>query len=253
MGSFANSLFTILLGWLQSVVSAVWLALTSEKDNTFLVWIGNHWILIAGILCITGMVVDLCVYFARWKPYRVWKSFVSGSRPMKNRKEIDEWKPDSNPVFTGRVSGKYEREETVEKTANTVKTTAEQPDLSQWIPDEISEERRKDSSAPSAGSVTVTNAGYVVPADSPYRRPAGRISYPDKRVPENETNDSGKNQEAALISSRRRRKISIGELFSNPEEELKSFDAPQHIIDSRKAYHNPVYPRGWKKEEEDGK
>ena len=29
-------------------------------------------------------------------------------------------------------------------------------------------------------------------------------------------------------------------------------DVPQHVIDSRKAYRDPVYPRGWKKSEEEG-
>ena len=61
MGSFANTLFTILLGWLQGAVSAVWSAFTSEKGNGFLTWIGDHWILLAGILCIIGLVADLGV------------------------------------------------------------------------------------------------------------------------------------------------------------------------------------------------
>ena len=77
MGSFANSLFKIMLGWLQTAVSAVWSAFTSENGSSVFNWIGKHWILLAGILCAVGLVTDLCVYIFRWKPYKVWKSFFS--------------------------------------------------------------------------------------------------------------------------------------------------------------------------------
>ena len=39
-------------------------------------------------------------------------------------------------------------------------------------------------------------------------------------------------------------------LIYDPEEELRQFDPPQQIIDSRKAYRDPVYPRGWEKSED---
>ena len=51
----------------------------------------------------------------------------------------------------------------------------------------------------------------------------------------------------------RRRRLNVSDLFSNPEEELYDFEAPQQLIDSRKAYHDPVYPRGWKKSEDSAK
>ena len=40
-------------------------------------------------------------------------------------------------------------------------------------------------------------------------------------------------------------------VISDPEEELHPFEAPQNVINSQKAYHEPVYPRGWKKSEEE--
>ena len=40
-------------------------------------WIGQHWIVLAAILCIIGLVVDLSVYIIRWKPFRVWRSFFN--------------------------------------------------------------------------------------------------------------------------------------------------------------------------------
>ena len=38
--------------------------------------------------------------------------------------------------------------------------------------------------------------------------------------------------------------------FADPEEELKQIDAPQDIIDMNRAYRQPVYPRGWKRNED---
>ena len=100
---------------------------------------------------------------------------------------------------------------------------------------------------PAGRPATVTNAGYVVPADSPYRRPEQR--GPDTVRPVQEQEES---EGTVSLTPRRRRRISVSELFSDPEEEMKEFDAPQQIIDSRRAYRDPVYPSGWKKNGEDG-
>ena len=90
MGSFANSLFTILLGWLQGAVSAVWNAFTTENGNSFFTWIGKNWLLIAGVLCLTGLAADLCVYLFRWKPYKVWKSFFRRERENEEPEQEEE-------------------------------------------------------------------------------------------------------------------------------------------------------------------
>jgi hypothetical protein len=75
MGSFANTLFRVMLGWLQGIISAVWSAFTSEKGGSLLTWVGKHWIPIAAVLCIIGLVSDLGVYIVRWNPYKGWKCF----------------------------------------------------------------------------------------------------------------------------------------------------------------------------------
>ena len=80
MGSFANSLFKILLGWLQGIVSAVWTAFTNENGNLLFTLIGRNWILIAAILCLIGLVSDLFIYILRWKPFKVWRSFFAGNK-----------------------------------------------------------------------------------------------------------------------------------------------------------------------------
>ena len=166
MGSFANTLFTILLGWLQGAVSAVWSAFTSEKGNGFLTWIGDHWILLAGILCIIGLAADLGVYLMRWKPLKVWKSFLFRNRDEDGEPEVRR-KPAPAPKAYQRTFSRPAEETVPEPAAEKRQERYEAPDLSQWE-EEPSAEQPEIQEQPAM----VTGAGYVVPADSPYRRPA---------------------------------------------------------------------------------
>ena len=112
MGSFANSLFTIMIGWLQNVVYSIWNAFSSEQNGSFLKWIGRHWIIVAAILCAAGLIIDFTVYMVRWKPFKVWRSFFS----RRNRKEPqaqDEYDPPAaNQPFPQADPG-FDADETV--------------------------------------------------------------------------------------------------------------------------------------------
>ena len=70
MGSFANALFTMLLGWMQGAVSTVWNAFTTDNSNSFLFWVGRHWLIIAGFLCVFGLTLDLIVFLLRRRDRR---------------------------------------------------------------------------------------------------------------------------------------------------------------------------------------
>ena len=133
--------------------------------------------------------------------------------------------------------------------------TDQAPDFSQWET-ELKETEQESSLQPEQKSVSVTSAGYVVPEDSPYRRPVNKISAersPETEKGQNDFPENRKSREEPLpIMPRRRKRINVTELFADPEEEIRQFDAPQHVIDSNKAYRDPVYPRGWKKSEDDG-
>ncbi len=76
MGSLANSIFRLMLGWIQGIAAALWSAFTSEKGGSVFAWFGKHWIPIAIVLCVIGLVSDLCVYLVRWKPFRRWFGFL---------------------------------------------------------------------------------------------------------------------------------------------------------------------------------
>ena len=251
MGSFANTLFTIMLGWLQGAVSAIWSAFTTPDGQSFLTWIGRHWILIAGILCAAGLAADLCVYLFRWKPFRVWKSFFTRGRDTEEQEEQDTRDRNSVPL-NSRTAAAQEPPSAPRRTV--MRDAVTEPDLSQW--ETAGETVPEQEPAAAKEPPVITSAGYIVPADSPYRRPAGQSSTssanrrqtePDPPPAYEQTKDGPE-----PIAPRKRRRLSVSELFSDPEEELQMFDAPQDVIDRSKAYHEPVYPRGWKKSEKDG-
>ena len=244
MGSFANTLFRIMLGWLQGIVSAIWNLFTSEKGGSFLEWIGKHWIILAAVLCIIGLAVDLGVYLIRWKPFKVWKSFFTRNRGVPQEQFAENGAPYSGDAVTAEKSFYFsKRTETREREPE----DPAQPDLSQWeTPEKLPAPEPKPAEIRKS---TAINAGYDVPDDSPYRRPRQQASYDgDSTAYRNEQKD-----EPVNLQPRKRRRINVTELFSNPEEELYAIDAPQEVIDSRKAYHDPVYPRDWKKGRDDSK
>ena len=242
MGSFANTLFTILLGWIRTVASTIWSAATTEQGGSFVKWIGSHWIPLAIILCTTGMVCDLLVYLVRWRPLRVMKSFFTRNR-SNNIEEAEDTADESLPF----ASSGYSVKAIMPETAMDEREQVEE-DLSRW---EYEEQGSGYSRETPGEEVLVTSAGYTVPPDSPYRRPAPpprTDGVADDR--EDTTAESYRNEPRPVVP-RRRRRLRVGSLFSDPEEDMQEFDAPQYLIDRKQAYHDPVYPSGWQKSEDD--
>ena len=246
MGSFANSLFKFMLGWVQGAVSAVWSAFTNENGDSLFSWIGKHWIMLALILCVIGLAADLCVYIFRWKPFKVWKSFFS-----RDREDTDASPEPEKAERPGQASRPVQRPAHQVQASVPRTEYSQEPDLTQWETktEQVTQEETETAAVPDM----ITNAGYIVPADSPYRRPADQNSAAGIREQEDRIiTDRTERPEPAPVVTGRRRRLKVSELFTDPEEELRQFDAPQHVIDSRKAYRDPVYPRGWKKSEEEG-
>ena len=208
MGSFANTVFSILLGWMQGLISAIWSAFTGKEGKSFFQFIGNNWIKIAVILCAVGAIVDFSVYFFRWQPYKVWRSFWrrlknKGETPVEARNEPqEEWKNDG-------ADEPEERELSPRRQAE----PDTDDDLSRWI---VSEKEMPEAEP----EAEITKAGYTVPLDSPYRKPGSRPG---------------------------RRRLRVNLLGDADEEGEIHYYAPRPIVDHREAYHAPVYPEGWKK------
>ncbi len=73
MNAFANTVFSLLLGWVRNAVQAVWNSISSGGSHGFLTWLGDHWIWLVVFLCIAGFVLDYLVWIIRWRPYRLWR------------------------------------------------------------------------------------------------------------------------------------------------------------------------------------
>ena len=302
MGSLANSIFRLMLGWLQGIVAAVWSAFTTEKGGSVFAWLGKYWIPIAGVLCVIGLVSDLCVYLVRWKPFERWFGFLRRDReeehevrirqvqqkessyaaeepgkeevqavPRRRRRMprteeqpeeaygVSPKQRDAQPEVTekkvsdqlpetrsGRYAPVYAAERKPARPVKPESYAAEEPDLSKW--QEKAETAENTNNTENSVPATVTKAGYRVPADSPYRRPEPQKEkefVPAAAEPKEETDKQNP------VTVGRRRRLRIADLFTDPEEELRQAEAPQHVIDSSKAYRQPVYPRGWQKSESD--
>jgi len=218
MGSFSNTIFSILLGWLQTLVSAIWSAFTDPEGASFFKLIGNNWIRITAILCIVGLLADFAVYLFRWEPYKVWKSFWHRIRksPAKQAGE------DDREIYF-RISP--EEEDEAVKDQSDPDQYEEKDDLQKW-------RGRERDDPENAAEPEISKAGYVIPADSPYRRPG---TY----------TESSDFQTGQGLSRRRRNRLSSF-LGDADDAEPYRYSAPKPMIDQEEAYHAPVYPEKWK-------
>lgn len=250
MGSFANSLFTLLLGWIQSTASSLWNALTRGGEGSLLQWIGEHWIWLAVILCTAGLLADLAVYLFRWEPYKVWQSFFHRLRIKKEIEETTEHngmrEPAPAPLSGGAPTP-------VRKTAEKPKRYDPREDLARWteeqpIPSGQKTQREQE--------VQITPAGYVVPADSPYRPPensrrteAEDAFIGDEEKKENRGESVQQKAEQIVRAGRRRRRIT--DLLTEESDSATAPEMPRNPISAKDAYMRPVYPRQWQQNEED--
>ena len=214
MGSFANALFSMMLGWLQGLISMIWSAVTAKEGESFFQYIGNNWIAIAVILCVTGLIADFAVYFFRWTPYKVWRTFwrhLKGegkeAGPAEPQKEATE------PVYAFQNSREKDPDY-IRKWKNPepeYRESDETDELSRW---RSAEPETEEPAVPAE----ITKAGYTVPADSPYRKPGDR---------------------------NRRRRLRINLLGDSEEDSGIHYYSPRPMMDQKEAYHAPVYPEKW--------
>ena len=242
MSGFANTVFTLMIGWFRTVVSLIWSGLTDKNGGNLFTWIGNHWIVIVLVLCAVGTVVDLSVYLFRWRPLDVIRSYFdrkkgnvrtghsdSGSiHPSGSEITANPHSTESGyrPLFaSNQTSGFSETESFSRNDSDVYDPVRQEPDLQNNLPADLKDIRKPE-----------------IPAASPYRRP---IPQPEPvSVSGDEAENSGRNPEPVVHP--RRRRINVAELFGNPEEDMIHFDPPKPVIDQSEAYHNPVYPRNWK-------
>ena len=71
MGTLADSLFNVLMGWVRALVNAIW-ALFTTDHTTLLEFLGKKWVLIVVVILAAGLAIDWLVWLIRWQPYHLW-------------------------------------------------------------------------------------------------------------------------------------------------------------------------------------
>lgn len=247
MGSFASSLFSVMLSWIRGAVSYVWNVASSEQGGGMIRWLGENWLALTLILCAAGMVIDGVVHLFRWQPYKVWASFF---RRITGQQEAY----DEPPQRSARLVHRH-----WVYADGTARTEAVAQDE---LPPEEDTHPWQD--------VTPALTRYDLDEDA-YRRQfarpeeqaapaAGLEDYPQPVQIENEENEPEYQEEEAPVSRRNRRisrestRMAFQQLFaSRDEDELDlRYKPAQPAVDKAQAYNKPYYPPQWKPPAETG-
>lgn len=100
MSGFFSSLLSLLLGWIRAIANQLWHVISSENGSAAGRFLASHWLWLAVFLCAAGIVVDLLVYFFRWRPDYVWATRL---RRMRRRKSHPAQEEESVPAYEAPV------------------------------------------------------------------------------------------------------------------------------------------------------
>lgn len=74
MNKFADTLLSLLFGWMRTFVEGIWNSFSSGQMQDTISWLGDHWLLLVLLLCVVCTVLDYFIWFIRWKPYVIWRN-----------------------------------------------------------------------------------------------------------------------------------------------------------------------------------
>jgi len=72
MNSFTNSILSLLLGWLRTLLNAARDFITSDSGAVFFDFFRHNWRVLFLVLCLGGFALDILVYLIRWRPSPIW-------------------------------------------------------------------------------------------------------------------------------------------------------------------------------------
>lgn len=233
MGSFANSMFSGLLGWFRTAVDWVWNVMFNAEDGGLIAWIGENWLGLIIALSLICMAVDAIVHLLRWRSHQVWASFF---RRLTGQKGPS----DDTSEFSGRMRREWHY---ADGTARTEEVEVELPQ-EEWLPEEIPTARVSSAEMPQQYV-----QAFAKPENLKYQeelkkeQPVGLEDYPQPPAQEEPP--------AQPITTRtdrlRKRMTRLHARMENDDElELRYHPAPP-AVDRREAYHEPYIPPQWRK------
>ncbi len=265
MNAFADVMFSLLLGWLRGFIGEIWALVTSGAGEGFLSWLGGNWLWIVLIVCVIGTALDYAVWFARWRPDRLWRARLDalrargrgeGRRARKFRQgyqegiQMDWLDPADAPAQGGYAPDGYDPQAAYSQSAQGGYTPGgydpqaayEKAAPSGYAPGGYDPQAAYSQSAQGGytpgGYDPQAAYGKAAPApaydESAYRPPVSAEEYgTDAGTP-------GRRRRADRRAAGARR--ITGRLKRDDDEDERMIDGLPPLVDKEQAYHTPVYP-----------
>jgi len=87
MNGFTHAILSLMLSWIRALINNVWTLITSEDGGMLYQFLSRSWLQIVLVLCAAGVVVDLIIYFFRWRPDYIWASRWRRARRNRRKEE----------------------------------------------------------------------------------------------------------------------------------------------------------------------
>lgn len=226
MGTFAHSMFSVMLSWFRTAVNWLWNTLVSPENGGLISWVGENWLgLIIG-LSAACVVVDVLVHLLRWRPDKVWVSFFR--RIFAKKAEQD---------TAGFASGRMRREwYYADGTARTEEVEIPQEE---WPQEEL-------APTPVEQLPPQYVQAFARPENLKYQEelkkepPEGLEDYPQPAQEQHRRTETRTERLQKRVARLQARMNEADEL------ELRYHPAPP-AVDKREAYHEPYIPPQWKR------
>lgn len=262
MGSFANSMFSVMLSWVRAAVDWLWTFCTSEENGGFLPWIGENWLSLTIALCAVCLAVDFVVHMLRWQPYKVWASFFRRLFSPRQRDEEEDFDLPTRRQMSRVVQREWYYADGTARREEVEEPVDEQDDASWYSREE----------APARVSSADMSQQYVMqfarPEEQPLVPPAhlkyqqeldkvqpleGLEDYPQPVlvVPELPSAEDEPEEEPVTQTERIRKRmarLNLQNFLHNDEDELNlRYKPAPPAMDKREAYGKPYYPPQWQR------
>jgi len=238
MGSFATSIFNLLLGWIRGLVSSLWSLVNSQEARSSLEWLGDHWLWLVIAIGVAGLVIDYLIWFIRWRPYYVWRSWW---RRLTHRGE-----PEPAPSY----------EPYDEAPAQEVYPQAYYPEAyypQEYYSEEYAAQEENVWQEPVHPGLTDTGIQESLgwPEERQWPEEVVEEQAPPPRQRRSQREADPLHRMRSGISQMAQRMDFMGLGREDEDAEDYSYIAPPPAVDKEQAFRAPVYPAYWKKQEDD--
>jgi len=233
VGDFANTLFSVLLGWIRAAAEWLWSITGSQSNGGMIGWIGENWLALIIVVCAVGVLMDFFVHMLRWKPYKVWASFF---RRAMGRSGKDE------PSDSGRLRRQWMYPDGTTE-YDEIPVEEEPPVVTVMPVCPRREMPEPEISAEPALAEELRPAANYSPYARPVDQPAPEVPALQQMASEPEIQPEPESmQRPERPVQRRRRYIPLQE-----EDDMPLRYAPPPAAEKAPAYNAPYIPPQWKK------